>query len=140
MEFPIHWLYALLGGVLIGAASTLVLWGQGRVLGISGLLGSILSGWEEDNLWRLSILAGLLTGGSLLHFLGIDVFSFQIPRSANSLALAGFLVGVGTRLGSGCTSGHGVCGTSRLSPRSLSATLTFIAFGALTVFVMARLS
>lgn len=122
----------LLGGVLIGLAASLLLWLNGRVVGVSGMLGGVLSPARGDVLWRVLALLGLMLAGVI----GLMVAPERIgrsPRSLAILALAGLCVGIGTRLSNGCTSGHGVCGVSRLSPRSLIATATFIATGVLTV-------
>lgn len=122
----------LLGGVLIGSAASLLLWLNGRVVGVSGMLGGVLSPARGDVLWRVLALLGLMLAGVI----GLMVAPERIgrsPRSLAILALAGLCVGIGTRLSNGCTSGHGVCGVSRLSPRSLIATATFIATGVLTV-------
>ena len=126
---------ALAGGDLIGVASLLVLALDGRVLGISGLVGGLLARPDEDSGWRLSFLAGLLLGGALLAWVAPATVDIRAERSLPALAAAGFLVGFGTRMGNGCTSGHGVCGIGRLSTRSLVATCTFIATGVITVWV-----
>jgi uncharacterized protein len=120
-----------LGGALIGLSASLMLVLNGRVTGISGILNGLLRGWDADEApWRLSFVVGLLLSGALaMRLLGA---TSAPPTVAVALA-AGALVGLGTRLGNGCTSGHGVCGLSRLSVRSLAATLTFIATGALAV-------
>lgn len=130
------WLPALAGGALIGLAATLLLGGIGRIAGISGILGGALERPRGDSAWRWLFLAALLAGAALHRY--IDPVSVT-PRSGYpviALLAAGLLVGVGTRLGSGCTSGHGVCGIARLSPRSLAATLTFIGTGMLTVWLL----
>ncbi|CAM2007995.1 YeeE/YedE family protein [Acanthopleuribacter pedis] len=139
MEIPQDWLFALLGGVLIGTAAAGLMWFNGRIAGISGIWSGI---WFErgDQTPRLVFVAGLLVGGLLLTFL----FPAAIPDLSQMglarLAAAGLLVGIGTRLGSGCTSGHGVCGLARFSVRSLVATATFMAAGFATVFVLGRLT
>jgi uncharacterized membrane protein YedE/YeeE len=123
---------ALAGGGLIGLAASVLLIASGRVSGISGILGGLLVPTRGDTLWRVLFTLGLLAAGGVAAY----VFPHSLgssPRSLPLLAAAGLLVGVGTRLGNGCTSGHGVCGISRLSPRSLLATLTFIATGMLVV-------
>ena len=130
------YLTSLLGGMLIGLASVLMLGFNGRILGISGIAGGILQKSREKKQWRYLFLAGLLTGGAMVFVVNPSAFEMSISRSPVALVLAGVLVGFGTRLGNGCTSGHGVCGVSRLAPRSLMATLTFMAFGAATVFVI----
>jgi hypothetical protein len=125
---------ALLGGLLIGAAASLLWLGSGKVAGISGILGGAL-GRPEQRGWRLVFLAGLLAGGVVLLLVRPAALS---PATAPLplLAAGGLLVGFGARLGGGCTSGHGVCGLSRLSRRSLIATLTFFASAALVVWLL----
>jgi uncharacterized membrane protein YedE/YeeE len=127
------------GGVLIGLAAVLLLAVNGRVAGVSGILGGLLtsrSGAERS--WRLLFVTGLIAGAALYR-LFYGPLPIQIQSTAPVLLAAGALVGWGTRLGSGCTSGHGVCGLARLSPRSLLATVTFMLFGVLTVYLMKHL-
>ncbi len=128
-------LSATLGGVLIGLSASLLLWTNGRIAGISGIVAGAVVPSAVDKAWRVLFLLGLLTGTAGWFLLVENGFGV---RSADPWLLwpAGFLVGVGTRMGSGCTSGHGVCGIARLSPRSLIATLIFFSFGLLTVFVI----
>jgi uncharacterized membrane protein YedE/YeeE len=123
---------ALIGGGIIGIAATLLLVGSGRIAGISGILGGLLVPTRGDRMWRALFMLGLLAAGVVAALVTPDSIGAS-PRSLPVLALAGVLVGVGTRLGNGCTSGHGVCGISRLSPRSLVATVTFIAAGMIIV-------
>ena len=127
---------SLLGGMLIGLSASAMLLFDGKIAGISGILAGVLKPIKGDTLWRISFLAGLLAGGMLLRIFFPTAFDFGIIRPLPMLIVAGLLVGFGTRLGSGCTSGHGVCGVSRLSPRSLVATGTFIFTGALTVYLL----
>jgi len=125
---------ALLGGLLIGVAAASLILGLGRILGAAGIFGDALALKPGDIGWRLSLIAGLLIAPSLLMLFG----AAERPRIDSAwavLVLAGLLVGFGTRLGSGCTSGHGICGISRLSPRSLVATALFMLAGFATVFV-----
>jgi uncharacterized membrane protein YedE/YeeE len=126
------------GGVLLGLASALFILLNGRILGISGIVGGLLWPKAGDLTWRLAFLFGLWTAPLL--FVAIAPASLsQLPRieaDFSTLALAGVLVGFGTRYGSGCTSGHGVCGLSRLSPRSMVATATFMTAGFLTVYLV----
>lgn len=130
----------LLGGGLIGTAVSLMLYLNGRVTGISGILyGATVSPTKGDRAWRWYFISGMLVGGFILKLLKPDSFSGSLPTQNWTLAIAGLLVGFGTVLGSGCTSGHGVCGTSRLSPRSLAATITFILAGIFAVFVFRKL-
>jgi uncharacterized membrane protein YedE/YeeE len=126
-----------IGGVLIGLAASAMLVLNGKVAGISGIFGGALWPRAKELLWRLLFLSGLLAGGVLAAVVHPESMS-PSPRPMIVVAVAGLLVGIGTSLGNGCTSGHGVCGISRLSPRSIVATMTFMATGALTVF-LARL-
>jgi len=130
---------SLVGGILIGLGASAMLLSNGRIAGISGILAGVLRPVRGDTLWRGCFLGGLFVGGLLLRVFAPDAFDFGVVRPFTMLIVAGLLVGFGTRLGSGCTSGHGVCGISRLSPRSLVATMTFIASGALVVFVVNHL-
>lgn len=125
---------ALAGGVLIGAAAALLVLFNGRIAGISGVLGGLLAPVRGDVAWRLAFLLGL-AGAPLAYSLFLDMPRPQIDAGSLALVAGGLLVGLGTRLGSGCTSGHGVCGVSRLSPRSLAATGVFMAGGFATVYV-----
>ncbi len=129
-------LQPLLGGAIIGLAAVLLLLFNGRIAGISGILAGVLMPGEPDRLWRPAFIAGLIAGGLLLAFISPDVFPTTPFRSLTGFAVAGLLVGVGARLGSGCTSGHGVCGIGRFSLRGLVATVTFITTGAITVAVV----
>lgn len=127
----------LLGGALIGLAVTLMLLFNGRVTGISGILYSSLSRPNQEGLWRWLFLAGLVAGGASVQILRPELLINLSDRNMTAIILAGLLVGYGTVMGSGCTSGHGICGLSRLSVRSLAATVTFMLFGfiAAQVFV-----
>ena len=129
---------ALAGGVLIGAAAAMFLLLNGRVAGISGILGGLLRPSAGDIGWRVAFIAGLLAA-PLLYQLVTPLPAVQIDADTGLLVTAGLLVGLGTRYGSGCTSGHGVCGLSRLSPRSLVATAAFMAAGFVTVFIVRHL-
>ncbi len=122
---------AILGGALIGLAASMMLLFHGRVAGISGILGGLLPPVRGDVSWRVSFLTGLIAGGIPLLALYPTTFASPADRSLAVVGIAGFLVGVGTRMGNGCTSGHGVCGLTRMSRRSLVATLTFMASGAI---------
>ncbi|MCC8363813.1 YeeE/YedE family protein [Lysobacter sp. A6] len=129
------WLSALLGGVLIGLAATWLLWANGRIAGVSGIVDGIVrrSSWTEWG-WRAAFVFGLvLAGGVAMHVVGQRALS---PASWPVLVVAGLLVGYGTTLGGGCTSGHGVCGVGRLSKRSIVAVLVFMATAIATVFVV----
>jgi len=129
---------ALGGGLLIGAAAAMLILLNGRVAGVSGVLGGLLRLKSSDTAWRLAFILGLVVTPALFIFAGHDP-GIEIESSYPVLIIAGLLVGAGTRYGSGCTSGHGVCGLSRLSPRSLAATLSFMAAGFLTVYVVRHL-
>jgi len=130
---------SLAGGVLIGLASALLLLANGRIAGISGIVGGLLRPRRGEWGWRLAFVAGLV-GAPPLFQLFAPLPAVQIDAGTPLLLAAGLLVGLGTRYGSGCTSGHGVCGLSRLSPRSLAATLAFIFTGALAVFFVRHLA
>jgi uncharacterized membrane protein YedE/YeeE len=128
-----------LGGVLIGAACALLLVLNGRLAGISNIAGGLVGGHTRgDRGWRASFLAGLLVGGLGLAWWLPGAFTAS-PASLPVVVVAGLLVGLGSQVGSGCTSGHGICGISRLSARSIVATLTFMATGFATVFVVHHL-
>jgi uncharacterized membrane protein YedE/YeeE len=126
------------GGVLIGLAAALFVLMNGRIAGISGVLGGLLQPRAGDIAWRLAFVAGILLAPTL-YGLATALPTSTIEADFPVLIAAGLLVGVGTRFGSGCTSGHGVCGLSRLSPRSLVATMSFMAAGFATVFVTRHL-
>ena len=126
---------ATLGGLLIGVASAILILGIGRVAGISGVLGQLLKSEAKDRGWRLAFLAGLIGAPALWLMMNGDTAP-ALNAPLPLLIVGGLLVGFGTRLGGGCTSGHGVCGLGRLSARSLVATLTFMAVAALTVYIM----
>jgi len=128
---------ALLGGVLIGLSATLLLAYHGKIAGISGILAAALAQPRRAS-WPLLFLAGLVATGGVLAVAFPGAFGSP-PVRLGSVAVAGLLVGVGTRLGNGCTSGHGVVGLSRLSVRSLVATVTFIAVGMVTTYLMRHL-
>ena len=123
---------ALFGGALIGLAASALLFFFGRIAGISGIVGGLFLGVDDDKRWRKTFLSGLLFGGMLLSLLTPSNLSAPMGRSLPALAIAGLLVGFGVRMCNGCTSGHGVCGVSRLSKRSFVATLTFMSTGIIT--------
>lgn len=130
-----NWLTALVGGVLIGLSATLLLAFNGRIAGISGIVNGAIT-FAQDAVWRWMFILGMLLGGVLYEY---GLASQPTPTSTFApwaTILGGFLVGFGTRMGSGCTSGHGVCGLGRLSLRSLVAVLTFLIAAILTVFVV----
>lgn len=128
-----------IGGVLIGLAAAAVMYFNGRIAGISGIFGGLLAPNRGDIGWRATFIMGLVVGGLLMLAVQPEAFVNTVDRSFGAIIVAGLLVGFGTRLGSGCTSGHGVCGISRLSPRSLTATITFMITGAATVLVVNQL-
>lgn len=129
---------ALAGGLLIGLAAAALLLLNGRIAGISGILGGLMRPIKRDIAWRIAFLAGLILAPAA-YVLVAPLPVVTIDASTPVLLLAGLLVGVGTRYGSGCTSGHGVCGLSRASPRSLVATLSFMFAGFVTVYVVRHL-
>jgi uncharacterized membrane protein YedE/YeeE len=129
---------SLTGGLLIGLAAAAFVLLSGRIAGISGIVGGLLRPARGDIGWRVAFVAGLV-GAPLLYRLVATLPSVTIEADTGTLLLAGLLVGLGTRYGSGCTSGHGVCGLSRLSPRSMAATAAFMLAGFVTVFVVRHL-
>jgi uncharacterized membrane protein YedE/YeeE len=129
------WTAALVGGVLIGVSSTLLLWWNGRIAGISGIVHGLFVAGASDRAWRLAFVAGLMLGGGLAMRYLPGVAAPREGFPAGALILAGLLVGYGTSLGGGCTSGHGVCGLGRLSLRSLAAVITFMLVAMVVVFV-----
>lgn len=133
---------ALAGGLILGLAAAAFVLLHGRILGISGILGGLLHPRQgkdgKDIAWRVALVLGLLAA-PLLYRLAVGTTEVRIDASWGMVVLAGLLVGVGTRYGSGCTSGHGVCGLSRLSPRSLVATLAFMGAGFATVYLIRHL-
>jgi uncharacterized membrane protein YedE/YeeE len=136
---PTSWILALAGGALIGAAAALLLLAHGRIAGISGVVGGLLPPAAPDRDWRIAFLVGLAAAGVVGAWIAPSAIGASV-RGLPLVVLAGVLVGIGTRLGSGCTSGHGVCGVARLSTRSLIAVATFMATGASTAFVVGALS
>lgn len=129
---------SLLGGLVIGLASAMLVFTHGRIAGISGLYGSVLSPRSASRALGVAFVLGLLGSGMLMAWLRPASFPTGPVRSLGLTVLAGLMVGYGTRLGNGCTSGHGVCGIGRLSVRSIVATLTFMLTAGLTVLVLAR--
>jgi uncharacterized membrane protein YedE/YeeE len=131
---------ALIGGLLIGGAASLLLWLDGRIAGVSGILGGLLPPAAGDAIWRLLFLAGLIGGAALLYALHgyVPQARADFPRAL--LIAAGLLVGVGTGLARGCTSGHGVCGIARGSARSFAATLTFLVVAVATTYIVRHIA
>ncbi len=125
---------SLAGGILLGLASAVFILVNGRILGISGIVGGLFRPRSGDSGWRVSFLLGMLAA-PLLYAVVVGLPPVRIDASWATLLVAGVMVGFGTRYGSGCTSGHGVCGLSRLSPRSLAATVAFMAAGFVTVYL-----
>lgn len=135
------YLQAALGGLLIGLSATLMLLFSGRIAGISGILFGLLERPRNDMAWRIVFLVGLLAGG-FLTYQCLPADATVVPREGFPMPLlffAGLLVGFGTRIGSGCTSGHGVCGIGRLSTRSIVATMAFMGSGIITVYIARHL-
>lgn len=133
---------SLIGGIILGVASTLLLM-AGRIAGISGILSNLIPPQTDDTMWRVLFIAGLLIGAAAYPVFGgdmtfLDVNPYQLSDNAHYvlLVIAGLLVGGGTYIGAGCTSGHGICGLGRLSLRSLTAVMIFMAVAIVTVFIM----
>ena len=127
MEFTL--IKPLFGGFLLGLAALSLLFFNGRVAGVSGILGGFLSFRKRDTLWRFAFLAGLVAGGVLLLATCPETLDLNLKSSPPAVMLAGLLVGIGSRMGSGCTSGHGICGIGRLSQRSMIAAVIFLSSG-----------
>lgn len=130
---------AILGGALIGTSAVLMYWLHGRIFGVSGLAAGLIGPGVNDRTLRALLLLGMLAGGALVARVWPQAMPGAVDAGPVWLIAAGLLVGFGTRLGSGCTSGHGVCGLSRLSPRSAIATITFMVVAAATVFIVRHL-
>jgi hypothetical protein len=137
METDFTPIQSLVGGVWIGIASVLLMLTLGRVMGATGILAGILTpASREDWLWRVALVAGMATGPLAVMLLTGQMPAVQVPMSTTMLVVGGVLVGIGVTFGAGCTSGHGVCGLARLSPRSLVATVTFMLTTGITVYVI----
>ncbi len=133
---------ALIGGALIGLAAAFLLLAKGRIAGISGIAGGVIYPEQRGDIgWRVLFIAGLVLGGFIYQWLGLGVGVEQIQAQVGKpmLILAGLLVGIGTQIGTGCTSGHGICGLARRSPRSLAATLCFMGSAIVTVYIVRHL-
>jgi uncharacterized membrane protein YedE/YeeE len=127
----------LIGGVLIGGSAVLLMALQGRVFGATGILAGFLQpNGSSDWAWRAAILAGMITGPALYMLFTGAMPAIDVPVSRVALIVGGFIVGIGVTYGSGCTSGHGVCGMARLSPRSIAATITFMITTGITVYIV----
>lgn len=127
---------AIIGGAMIGLASSMLLVLSGRLAGVSGILAGLLPPKRGDMDWRILFIGGLLAGTFIYQLFAGDGYEVSFSLGWPAIVIGGLLTGIGTRLGGGCTSGHGVCGLGRLSPRSAVATVTFIIAGGLTVFVV----
>lgn len=130
---------ALIGGLLIGTAATLTLWANGRIAGISGILSGVMVTDSNDKRWRILFLLGMLSGALLFALVQGQAATLELQAGPALLVVAGLLVGFGTRLGSGCTSGHGICGIARFSRRSFTATLVFMVRAIVTVYISRHL-
>ena len=134
------WIWGLIGGLMIGSAAALYLLGNGRIMGVSGILGGLIDGsarsaWGE----RVAFLAGMIALPAVLQMLSAPRVETHITGNLGLIVVGGLLVGLGTRIGNGCTSGHGVCGISRLSPRGIVSTLVYIGAGAIMVIALRAL-
>ena len=136
---PLDWIWGLVGGLMIGCAGAVYLLGNGRIMGVSGIIGGLIDG-SGRNAWRerSAFLLGLIMVPALLH-LSFSPGNTQLSGNLGLVTLAGLLVGFGTRIGNGCTSGHGVCGISRLSPRGIVATCVYISAGAVAVVALRQI-
>ncbi len=130
---------SLIGGVLLGVAGLMLLLFNGRIAGISGIFGGLLNFKKGETLWRATFVVGLLAGGLVLSLIYPQAIRFEITYSAPAIMLAGLLVGIGSRMGSGCTSGHGICGIGRVSRRSLVAVPVFMISGMIAAIAVDRL-
>jgi len=124
---------AAIGGALIGLSAVLLMLFTGRIAGVAGITGGLFNPRSDDRGWRLAFVAGLIAAPLAAALIGRPIAMPQMPTSMIVIAIAGLLVGFGTRLGNGCTSGHGICGIARLSPRSIAATLVFMVAAVLVV-------
>ena len=129
-------LMPLTGGILIGFSASMMLLFSGRIAGVSGIFGGIMFKQGKERAWRLSFITGLIFGGILLYAINAEFFENSSGRGLLAVNIAGFLVGIGTRIGGGCTSGHGVCGIGRLSVRSIVATVAFVFAGMVAVVLV----
>lgn len=128
---------SLFGGLLIGLSTVLLMLTLGRIMGGTGILAGFLQPSSlHDWSWRAALLAGMFTAPALLYLVTGEPAEIQLPQTSTMMVIGGFIVGVGVTYGSGCTSGHGVCGMARFSPRSIAATATFMLFTAITVYVI----
>lgn len=130
---------ALLGGALIGVSVSLLLLLNGRMAGISGIMNGVFSAPKKEEMWRAIFLAGLIFGAVIFQLITNDSLQLRENYPVLLIIIGGFLVGFGTRMGSGCTSGHGICGIANFSVRSVTATITFMVSGGITVFILKHL-
>lgn len=130
---------AIIGGLFIGLSATILMWFSGRIAGVSGIFYGAFEGVKHDTAWRWWFIGGLLIGAGAYLWLTGPAYTPRVDFPLTAVGLAGVIVGVGTRLGSGCTSGHGVCGIARFSMRSILATMTFMATGIATTYVVRHL-
>jgi uncharacterized membrane protein YedE/YeeE len=128
-------IYPLAGGAIIGISATVLLLFNGKIAGISGIVKSSLTIPNSDGVWRYTFILGLIIGGLITRLIAPELFDFALSFTNTEAIIAGLFVGVGTAMGSGCTSGHGVCGLPRLSTRSLAATITFMLIAGITVYL-----
>ena len=134
-------LAGITGGILIGLSAVLLMGGRGRVAGVTGIFAGLLGRWSPDSAWRLLFILGMMAGAILVSLLGgFDAESMRFPGNPLTTALDGLLVGLGTVLGAGCTSGHGICGLARRSVRSMVSVAVFMFFAMATVFMMRHVS
>lgn len=129
------WVYPLAGGVIIGIASSLLLLFQGKIFGVTGILSGAMFEKGEDKKWKIAATLGLMCGAVIAHAINPSFFDYKFKGDLWMMIVAGFIVGFGTRLGSGCTSGHGVCGLPRFSARSFIAVMVFMITGGITVYL-----
>lgn len=137
-SFTFPWM-SLFGGMLLGLSAVILLFFNGKIAGISGIFSGIISPKKHDTRWRIVFIIAMVVGGILASWAFEIPFAKEFPFSPLLVALGGIFVGVGTKLGNGCTSGHGICGMGRLSKRSIVATITFMATAIITVFVQHHL-
>ncbi len=130
----------LTGGILIGIAASMMLLFSGRIAGVSGIFGGMIFQQGKERVWRLSFITGLIAGGILLYTINTEYFENSSGRGLVAVNIAGLLVGIGTRIGGGCTSGHGVCGIGRLSLRSIVVTVIFVFAGMVAVVLVKSFS
>lgn len=128
-------IYPLLGGVIIGVSATMMLYFNGKITGISGIVGGSLGKFSQLNYWRYQFILGLVVGGLFMRTFFPEFFNYELSFGVMEVIAAGLLVGIGTSMGNGCTSGHGVCGIPRLSARSIVATLNFMLVAMITVWI-----